>query len=312
MASPAEPAKGDESVERDALTPREMRCVLQHVAIDLMGNLTWALMDTALNIKLLRIANGDVVALAKANTWHWSINGAMQLFVRPVGAALSDTLGRKWFIVINRLSMVTYFAGSFLSKSLNQYIMACILCFGCLWPLTGSAQAASWSDLFGSRPELSARVRAKYTGFSQAVMGFVAPALGAVITSYHATAGFYLAMAGCFVQAGIACTMDETLKKEDRKPFSLAVANPISNALLLFTNGPGLRGLAISHAWFDIVGTIWSTMEPYRLGYIGWSPANQSFYHSFMSGINIFVNKFVSQVKKTPSWPRSWANFILL
>lgn len=50
------------------LSPRERRIVFQHVALDLLGNLSWALMDTALNMKLLRIAKGDVVALAKANT----------------------------------------------------------------------------------------------------------------------------------------------------------------------------------------------------------------------------------------------------
>ena len=156
--------------------------------------------------------------------------------------------------------------------------------------MTGSAQLASWSDIFASRPELSSRTRAKYQTFAQHVMGFGAPVLGAVrtshwrhwhssarppplllrllcdvagsqsldalpsalwqvITSYHATAGFFLAMGGCVAQAAVACTMDETLDEDKRKPFSLAVANPISNALLLFTNGPGLRGLAISHAW---------------------------------------------------------------
>lgn len=36
---------------------------------------------------------------------HWSLNAVLQLFIRPIGAALSDKYGRKYFIVLNRLSM---------------------------------------------------------------------------------------------------------------------------------------------------------------------------------------------------------------
>ena len=41
----------------------------------------------------------------------------------------------------------------------------------------------------------------------------------------------------------VAVATKETLPLDSRKPFTLATANPFSNIWLLFSNGPGLRGL---------------------------------------------------------------------
>lgn len=210
--------------DQDYITPFERGVVTKVAFLGVVSNLTWALMDSALNAKLLAIANYDPIAIAKANSVHWSVNAAMQLFIRPLGAAASDTLGRKWFIVANRLSTITYFAGSLLSTSLNHYIITCIVCFGFLTPLTSAAEPASWSDVFGDRPELSARVRAKYMGMSQAVMTLVSPLLGAYITHRSAQSshpllgggnlGFLLSMACCVAQSAMAMTFPETLPNE--------------------------------------------------------------------------------------------------
>ena len=36
-------------------------------------------------------------------------------------------------------------------------------------------------------------------------------------------------------------------------------------------------------------------MEPYRLSYIGWTPSQQSIYHSIMGAISIPTNKLLTQ-----------------
>ena len=48
----------------------------------------------------------------------------------------------------------------------------------------------------------------------------------------------------------VAVATKETLPLDSRKPFTLATANPFSNIWLLFSNGPGLRGLTLSTACF--------------------------------------------------------------
>ena len=237
------------------LTPFEHNVVKKSAFLGVVSNVTWALMDSALNAKLLAIANNDPIAIAKANSIHWSVNAALQLFISPLGAAASDTWGRKWFIAVNRLSTITYFAGCFLCKTLNHYVIACIICWGLLDPLTGAAEQASWSDVFGERPELSSRIRVKYMHMSDAVATFITPLLGAAITQRSAQSshplygqgnlGFVLSMVCCVAQSAVAMTFPETLptaegraelaaygqELPERKPFSLLVANPISNAL---------------------------------------------------------------------------------
>lgn len=82
----------------DYLTPFERGFVTKITAMGVVGNLTWALMNAALNTKLLAIAQHDPIAIAKANSIHWSANAAMQLFIRPLGAAATDRWGRRWFM----------------------------------------------------------------------------------------------------------------------------------------------------------------------------------------------------------------------
>ena len=53
--------------------------------------------------------------------------------------------------------------------------------------------------------------------------------------------------------------------------------------------------MAVSQVLFGLVSTIWSTMEPYRLSYIGWTPSQQSIYHSIMGAISIPTNQWLTQ-----------------
>ena len=74
------------------LTPFEHNVVKKSAFLGVVSNVTWALMDSALNAKLLAIANNDPIAIAKANSIHWSVNAALQLFLSPLGEAASGGL----------------------------------------------------------------------------------------------------------------------------------------------------------------------------------------------------------------------------
>jgi hypothetical protein len=74
---------------------------------------------------------------------------------------------------------------------------------------------------------------------------------------------------------------------ESRKPFVLSRAgNPFASIGVLFRHGPGLRGLGIAAGLLRSVVTVYSTIEPFRLGPLGWSPAEQSYYSAILSGLN--------------------------
>ena len=200
--------------------------------------LTWGLMNTALNTKLMAIANNDPIAIAKANSIHWSANAAMQLFIRPLGAAASDRFGRRWFIAASNLTQIAYHLGSLFMTSLNHYVITCIVCWGFLSPLTSSGGAAAWSDVFGERPELSARIRAKYTVLPGAVGSLIFPLVGAYVNhrseqSSHpviggGNLGFILAMACAIVQTGIALTVPETCPDEEGRAKLAAIGQTVA------------------------------------------------------------------------------------
>jgi hypothetical protein len=235
----------------------------------------------------------------------------------------------------NRLTTIAYYAGSMLMTSLDHYVITCILCWGVLSPLTSSGETAAWADIFGERPELSARIRAKYMGLTGAVGTLFFPLVGAYVNhrsaaSSHPVFGrgnlsFLLAMACAVSQTAMALTIPETCPDEagrqalaaigqtvaERKPFSLLMANPLSNALILFRNGPGLRGLAVAQIWSVCVGTIGATMEPYRLSYIGWTPSQQSIYDSMMGGIRIPFSIITQYLLKRMGNRRSFYGFSL-
>ena len=60
-------------------------------------------------------------------------------------------------------------------------------------------------------------------------------------------------------------TGPETLKKEKRRPFSLAKANPLSSIKLLMVNGAGLRRLSLSAMFFfAVIPGTWNFRTGYR------------------------------------------------
>lgn len=185
------------------------------------------------------------------------------------------------------------------ATSMNGYIIACI----CAWGLgdmgTMSVQEAAWADVFGGRPELSARLKASnqiWTGLA----GLIGPVIGAQMSVRSPTLGFYISSVMCVIEAFMVMASQESLSVAERKPFAgimplIKRANPFSSIALLFTNGPGLRSLGISAGFLRAVVTVYSTIEPFRLGPLGWSPAEQSYYSAGLSGMNSVTTAFVSK-----------------
>jgi len=253
-----------------ALTPRERRGYYQHLLISVIENLTWRLSDACINAKLLRLANGNFAAISDMNSVHWGVNAAMQLLVSPIGGALTDCIGRKWLLAASNITHITYFLGGYFATNIWHYCLGSIMNNGIFGPISMHALPASWSDVFGSRPELSSRLKSRHVAY-HAATGLIGPLIGAALAQANESWGFYASFAACILQFGCALMCEETLPKEQRKPFTGWVAllrrsNPLTNIGLLFRSGAGLRALSISSICWNAVGTIWSSMDSYRLG----------------------------------------------
>ena len=279
-------------------------------------------------LKLLMLSGNDTAVIAQANSVHWAVNGFLQLFGTPLAGALSDSIGRKPLWALGRCTKLIWFMGSMFATNMNGYVAACILAWGVGDVGTLSVQEAAWADVFGDRPELSARLKASnqiWTG----IAGLIGPVIGAQISLRSPTLGFYVSSAMCIIESVMVMCSQESLAKDERKPFAgivplLKKANPFSSIGLLFTNGPGLRSLGISAGFLRAVRdcttapaclpaclhacltdclpaceatcarlcpcvclsnplracvracvqvvTVYSTIEPFRLGPLGWSP----------------------------------------
>ena len=138
-----------------SLTPSERKVYYRHLMISLVDNLTWGLSDATLQGKLVRMANGNFAAISDMNSVHWAVNATMQLVVSPIGGALTDCIGRRWLLILGNITQISYFLGGYLSTNIWHYCIGSIFNNGIFGPISMHAMPASWSDKFGSRPELS-------------------------------------------------------------------------------------------------------------------------------------------------------------
>ena len=126
------------------LTAYETATLWQHRILKVAWELKFGISSATLMLKLLDLSNNDTAAIALANSVHWAVNGAIQLFGTPFASALSDTVGRKRIWAFGRLTKLVWFMGSLYATSMRQYIVACIVCWGVLDAGTLSVEEAAW------------------------------------------------------------------------------------------------------------------------------------------------------------------------
>lgn len=153
---------------------------------------------------------------------------------------------------------------------------------------------ARWSDVFGESPELSGRLQAKIWTIATACQ-IVSPLVGAQIFARDRLAGFWCSACALMLQTIIVFSSNETLAEKDRKPFSLKTVNPFSNIAILFTNGPGLRGLSLAAAFMEATKGTWSTQETYRFSALKWTPTDDSYFDAVFSAIGAAYNSLVTE-----------------
>ena len=89
---------------------------------------------------------------------------------------------------------------------------------------------------------------------------------------------------------------------------------------LLFRLDKGLRALAISQFLKDLSGSMMSVLNYFRMGPIRRGRCRHLHAPLDIASLVIYPKKYramgitlpaVARARKTPSWPRSWANFSL-
>ena len=221
-----------------------------------------------------------------------SMNNLFNAFLNPIVGSLSDTYGRRWIMTAGRLGWLLWWGILPAVRTPFQRLVGEVLCWGTLGAGNWSVFAAAYADRFGDRPELTAQIHAADEVFGS-IGHFTGLFMGNLIGTYLGHSWTWVASA--VIAAGlvaVAATTQETLDVDKRKPFTLAKANPLSNLAMLFSNGPGLRALALSTACFQSAQSTWSIVQPWRFGVLGWTPETNSSYKLWLQPPAIAVDKF--------------------
>ena len=231
------------------LTPTERRYVLMSRCGAVLLRCGFALGSTATLSRKLELVGGNIRAYAAATANVQSAISASQLLLAPTVGALSDSLGRRPLQLASSIAMMfwhLFLANRRLCNSIFRYQAFGVLCMGVCSAGSMTVRQAALADLFGSRPSIAAQIESQNM-FWVSTVGMFAPLVGAEIARRAPNLALQLAAAVCVLQLPLIFFMPETLTKQERKPLrgSLKFSNPLSNVAVLFSNGPGLRGLAI-------------------------------------------------------------------
>lgn len=290
--SPAAAATDD-----DELTPLERRVVLCNRVCGVLmaagGGFTQA---AGLQTKL-SLVDYDFNRSAMATATLKSLMAGCSLFLTPVVGAASDTLGRKRFQIVDsfaRAGWYYFLSSPTLCRSIHCYMAGAVVCHGILSAGGTLVREASLDDLFGQRPTIRAGISAQNL-FYTSIVSMLAPIAGAEMSRRGwRSLAHGLGISLSLVQIGVSLMMmPETLGEDERRPFIVKAANPISNMGVLFRNGPGLRGLAgLNFLYLMSSGCILSKGE-YAMRELSWVPEDLSYMRSFEGLTNVFSQRVV-------------------
>ena len=264
--------------------------VVQACSVAAMG-MTQA---ASLQVKLA-LCGGDLGVSAVATASLISAVSACSFFLQPVVGALSDTLGRRPFMMLEPLARIGWFSflTSRLCSSLDRYVIAAVLNFGVLGAGGHLVREAALDDLFGRRAAVRAGIQAQQNFYSS-ILNTVCPIIGAEVSRRSNQMAHYLGMLLLLLQLGTSSLfMPETLRREERRPFKIRAMNPLSNMAVLFTHGAGLRGFAIINFLYNFANGCNQNKGDYAMTAMDWVPQDISYLQSFESLVNVFSQRIV-------------------
>jgi DHA1 family tetracycline resistance protein-like MFS transporter len=245
-------------------------------------NLTLAIMGFGLLIPVLPklivgFEGGNLTDGSHAYGWLVSIYALMQFVGSPILGSLSDRFGRRRIILIAT-------AGS----ALDYVIMACAPTLA--WLFVARTIAGFTAGIFATANAYIVDVtppekRAGAFGLLGAAFGIgfvLGPALGGFLAEYNLRLPFWVA-AGCSAANCLwgLFVLPESLKPENRRPFSWGRANPIG-ALFALKRFPAVLGLVESFFILmlaqNMMFSLWALYTDHRFT---WTPRQVGFSLAF-------------------------------
>jgi DHA1 family tetracycline resistance protein-like MFS transporter len=231
---PASPSPSPASASAPAPAPRlALAFILFTVTLDAIGiGLIFPVMPD-----LIGAVTGGI--LAEAALWGGALAtsfAVMQFLFGPVIGALSDRFGRRPVLLISLAVMALDYLVMARAPTIGLLLAARIVA-----GITAATYATATACIADITPpeDRGRRFGLIGAGFG---LGFVlGPLIGGLLAGIDTRAPFYAAAALALANLGFgAFVLPETLRKDRRRPFSLARANPLG-ALRAVTRLPGLR-----------------------------------------------------------------------
>lgn len=236
------------------------------VFLDMVG---FGLVMPVLPRLIEEVSGADLAGASIWGGWLFFAYGGMQFLFGPAIGNLSDAVGRRPVLLLSVFGLAVDYLLTGFAPSMIWLFVGRI--FAGICGASYTTANAFLADI--TRPE----ERAKVFGMMGAAFGLgfvIGPAIGGLLGSFGPRVPF-------FVAAGIALlnfiygwlVLPETLAPENRRPFSLARANPVG-ALKVFANYRGVVPLSavmflyfLSTAVYPAIWAFWG------IAAFGWSEA---------------------------------------
>jgi MFS transporter, DHA1 family, tetracycline resistance protein len=238
--------------------------ILATIFIDAIG---FGLIMPVLPRLLMNVGGIGLPQAIGIGAWMGLAMAVASFVAAPVLGNLSDRFGRRPVLLMALAGLAVDYLLLALAGTLPLIFIGRVLS-GLFGGSYGPAQAAI-ADV------TSPDERAKTFGFVSAAfgVGFVAgPAIGGLLTEFGDRAPFYVASAMATLNFVYGLTVfPETLKPENRRPFSLARANPLG-ALAVARKAPGMvRAMIVLLLW-QIASLVYPlTWSFWAIAQLGWS-----------------------------------------
>lgn len=232
MSAEADPAALSDSAQRHALT-----VICLTVLIDTIG---FGIILPVLPDLLQDVGGYSMAEATRVGGYLLIVYGVLQFFCGPLLGNLSDRFGRRPVILISLVA----FGVDYLLMAIAPTV---------LWLFIGRAVAGIAGAIYGPAGAYIADVstpekRAQAFGMMGAMFGIgfvVGPAIGGFVAEFGVRAPFIVAGVLALLNAVYGFfALPESLRKENRRPFSLARANPFG-AFRTFLKYPGVISLAL-------------------------------------------------------------------